>query len=96
MKLKPLFFSTIAIVALSASANADNDGRERARRGPPPEALEACASGATGDICSFAGRRGETVSGTCEARHSDELVCFPEGGPPQRGGRSDEDNDGTA
>ncbi len=46
------------------------------RRGPPPEALEACASAGTGEQCSFEGRRG-TVTGTCETRH-DEMVCVPE------------------
>jgi len=46
------------------------------RRGPPPEALEACASAGTGEQCSFEGRRG-TVTGTCENRR-DDMVCVPE------------------
>jgi hypothetical protein len=46
------------------------------RRGPPPEALDACSSSVTGQECSFEGRR-HTVTGTCETRH-EEMVCVPE------------------
>ena len=34
--------------------------------GPPPEAIAACTGKAVGAHVSFAGRRGETVNGTCE------------------------------
>lgn len=46
------------------------------RRGPPPEALDACSSSVAGQQCSFEGRR-HTVTGTCETRH-EEMVCVPE------------------
>ncbi|MBU2965089.1 hypothetical protein Q4508_09910 [Amphritea sp. 2_MG-2023] len=53
------------------------------RQGPPKEAIEACASAKTGDSCSFSGRQGETIPGTCESKRDDKLVCAPEN-PPAR------------
>lgn len=33
--------------------------------GPPPEAIAACQGKASGASCSFVGRQGETLGGTC-------------------------------
>ncbi len=73
--------------SVAAANDRSGDGERGGRRGPPPEALQACAGGAQGQSCSFTGRRGETVSGTCEIPRGDKLVCFPEGGPPSQGRR---------
>ena len=55
-------------------------GRRGGRRGPPPQAVEACASLADGGACSFAGRDGEAVTGTCMSHPRVEgLSCVPEG-----------------
>ena len=48
------------------------------RRGPPPQALAACANSTSGAQCSFEGREGRTVSGTCFAPESSlPLACRP-------------------
>ena len=58
------------------------------RRGPPPEAINACEGKQVNDQCSFKGRGDETLTGICAAPPNvDELACAPEGGPPERGGR---------
>lgn len=65
------------------SANAQNDDRGDKRRGPPPEAFEACAELASGDSCEMVGRRGEDLLGTCIVPRDDDeaLVCMPENAP---------------
>jgi hypothetical protein len=37
------------------------------RRGPPPEAVAACKGKAADAVCSFTGREGQTLNGTCFA-----------------------------
>lgn len=37
------------------------------RRGPPPEAIAVCEGKAAGAACSFTGREGQVLSGTCFA-----------------------------
>ncbi|HSV45759.1 MAG TPA: hypothetical protein VLJ58_08225, partial [Ramlibacter sp.] len=49
--------------------------------GPPPEAVAACSGKSAGATVSFSGRRGETVSGTCEL-FGQTLAARPAGGPP--------------
>jgi hypothetical protein len=64
-------------------AKAQPGGQSGKRYGPPPEALEACSNSSEGDSCSFSGRRGDNVDGTCIVPRSDDgLACAPEGGPP--------------
>jgi len=48
----------------NAPANAPGSS-EPPRHGPPPEAMAACKGKAVGDSCSFVGRRGETLTGSC-------------------------------
>lgn len=77
----------MATIMISGAANADSEQEskpERGHRGPPAEALEACASSVQGDPCSFEGRRGEQLDGTCEAPDDKPLACRPEGAPPKR------------
>jgi len=76
-----LFFA-MSLSATFASAKPD-DNQDRERRGPPPEAFEACANLSEDAACSFQGRRGD-LEGICIIpRHDDEaLVCAPAGGPP--------------
>lgn len=78
------FFKTalIAGAALIMSiplANAEPGERDGARRGPPPEAFEACVDKAEGNVCNFSGHRGE-ASGLCiiPPRGEETLVCAPE------------------
>jgi hypothetical protein len=64
--------------------------------GPPPEAIQACSGKAAGSACSFSGRQGGMMSGTCAAAPamgsgtttSSALACRPDrGGPPPGAGK---------
>lgn len=67
-------------------------GESGGRRGPPPEAISACSGKSLGAACSFTGRRGETISGTCRQPPSggqgQAAACVPKDMPPggQQGG----------
>ena len=64
------------------TASAQPSEREGGRRGPPPEAFEACAEKASGDSCEMTGRKGEQLQGSCilPPEEDETLVCAPEGG----------------
>jgi 4-amino-4-deoxy-L-arabinose transferase-like glycosyltransferase len=48
--------------------------------GAPQEALDACASLTQGESCSFTGKNGNTVSGSCiTPPNLDALACAPQG-----------------
>ncbi len=77
----------VATVLVASTAYADseeNDGSRREHRGPPEAALEACSNSVQGDPCTFEGRRGETLEGSCEAPSDKPLACRPEGAPPKQ------------
>lgn len=80
----------VGICLVTQVATAQPGGGSGERRGPPPEAYEACADLAAGDSCEMTGRRGDTMQGSCIVPKEDEdsLVCAPEGGP---GGGSQSD-----
>lgn len=71
---------SMSMLALCTAAGANESGERR--RGPPPEALEACADLQEGDDCTFIGRD-ETVTGYCAAPADRPLACAPEGRPPR-------------
>ena len=73
----------VGICLFTQVATAQPGGGSGERRGPPPEAYEACDDLAIGSSCEMTGRRGDTLQGTCMASREDEdtLVCAPEGGP---------------
>lgn len=74
----------LGIYVTTQAASAQPGGVERGeRRGPPPEAFEACAELASGDRCEMTGRQGETLQGSCIVPRDgeDSLVCLPDGGP---------------
>ena len=75
------------LLGYSVGAVAEPPERKKARRGPPPEALQICSGATVGQNCTFAGRRGE-VTGTCaqppQHAETNALACVPEG---HRGGR---------
>lgn len=82
---KTLAFGLLLCLPLAGLANPGRDGGDRPH-GPPPEAFEACLDLAEDDACSFAGRDGEELAGTCIAGPRDDLplACRPDGhrGPP--------------
>ena len=71
-----MLVATIAIPAAQAQS-----GERGGRRGPPPEALEACTDKVEGDACSFSGPRGD-VEGSCivPPRGEESLICGPADG----------------
>ncbi len=79
----------LLLAGLATTAGAQpGRGESGARRGPPPEAIEACEGKERNDQCSFTGRDDETLTGICSAPPGVvDLACAPEGGPPEHGGR---------
>lgn len=69
-------FVLLSLIPVAGWAYGDNDGKRR--KGPPKEAIEVCEGKETGDRVEFTGRRGKTISATCEERE-DQLVAVPEG-----------------
>ncbi|MEM9208276.1 MAG: hypothetical protein AAGA61_03440 [Pseudomonadota bacterium] len=74
-----------AMLFAGAAVAQDNERGQRngERRGPPPEAVEACAAATDGDPCSFEGRRGESLEGTCDGPDDRPLACRPANAPPR-------------
>ncbi len=76
--------ATLFLVAAAYAESDQENNPRREHRGPPEAALEACSSSVQGDPCSFDGRRGDALEGTCDAPDDKPLACRPEGGPPKR------------
>ena len=78
-----ILIGTITLLGTMAThADSDEPGygkQQNARRGPPPQALEACEALVEGDPCSFTGRYDEELNGTCFSPRDDILACRPEG-----------------
>lgn len=75
--MKILITSLILSTLFLSNSMAQDSSRKR--RGPPQEAIDACQSSSAGDSCSFSGRDGETLSGTCDQKEeSSPLTCKPE------------------
>jgi hypothetical protein len=78
--MKRILISLLCVgsLALSAMALAQHGDPKRPPRRPPPEAIDACKSKASGDSCSYTSPRGEAFSGTCWAPSEDRpLACRP-------------------
>jgi hypothetical protein len=76
MKVIISLFVLISLIPVAGWASGDSDSKRR--KGPPPEAFEACEGKQAGDTVEFTGRRGESIKATCE-EHDDQLVAVPEG-----------------
>ena len=89
--LVALAWAASLLIASSAFAQADGAAPRSGqgqRQGPPPEALAACKSLASGASCSFTGRRG-AETGSCFAPQPDlALACRPKDAPPPEGAAS--------
>lgn len=74
--------ATASLVAalLTQPAMAQPSGQGQPGQMPPPEALAACQSLASGQACSFSGQRGN-ATGTCWAPEGKPLACKPAGAP---------------
>jgi len=73
-----LVIPAIAGALLFAGSAAADNSSEKQRRGPPQVAIEACAAAVEGDPCSFEGRRGNTLEGSCASRDDKPLACRPD------------------
>jgi len=68
--------------------NDDGEHPERGkRRGPPPEAVEACEAQSVGDTCAFISPQGDTIEGVCEIMRGDIIACLPDNRPPHGKGK---------
>lgn len=89
--MKKLFLvivlSFVCISIASAQPAGGGGGRGRGGKGPgktpPKEAIAACQSKSIGDACSFEGRRGESMEGSC-IEVEDQTVCAPEDMPEHK------------
>ncbi len=72
-----ILLALLSVVTACANSSRDGGGRG-GQQGPPPEAIAACEGKAQGDSVSFEGRKGESLTGTCELIN-DQLVAVPEG-----------------
>lgn len=72
--------ASLGLAATRAPADA-LDGRDMPRRGPPPEAIEACADKSEGEACSVEiPGMDEVIEGTCVPAlrgEEGELFCRP-------------------
>ncbi|TAL19946.1 MAG: hypothetical protein EPO01_14240 [Aquabacterium sp.] len=87
--MKNIAFAAIVVLnayfASLSIADAADSGAS-APSAPPPEAVAACQGKAAGTTVSFTGRRGDTLTGTCETRNG-VLAARPNfggGKPPSR------------
>jgi len=91
-KSKIVALSLLLSLASSVTLASGGERGERGeRRGPPPEAIEACASLSLDQACSFtSSRHNKEVSGMCVLRKDDDsqLACKPE-----RHGKKKRDSD---
>lgn len=77
--------TAIAGAGMAQGQSGPPPGGDGARRGPPPEAFEACEGLAEQDACPMLTPEGESVTGTCVATRDEQLACMPAGGPPMPG-----------
>lgn len=79
-------FEGLAVDQYGDMVVAQNNGEEHPkkgkRRGPPPEAVEACQAQSVGDSCTFISPKGDTIEGICEIMRGDIIACLPDNRPP--------------
>jgi hypothetical protein len=89
MKLQTYFMPSITMLfkgilcgvcVLSVSIASAQPAESNGRKGPPPQALDACKSLALGAECGFSGAQG-TIKGTCLASEGRSLACRPKNAP---------------
>jgi peroxidase len=67
----------------SSNNQSTNNGRGDGKRGknPPQVAIEACVGLSENASCSFIGRHGNALTGTCETVQNSQFACVPAGSP---------------
>lgn len=79
--------AVIAVSGLFQTAAFGSDGTQQGRpdrRGPPPEAIDACKEKSEGAAVEITTPHGDTIKATCK-KIKGQLVAVPEGGPPGPG-----------
>jgi hypothetical protein len=71
-----------ALLLLCTAAAAQGRPGHHGGQSPSPEAIAACTGQAVGASVSFTGRRGQTITGTCQ-QVGDVLAAQPNGAPAQ-------------
>jgi hypothetical protein len=73
----------------------EQQGDGQRPHGPPPQvAIDACAKLSEGAACSFTGRRGEAISGSCRTPpQQSTLACVPAHAPMQQQQQQQQPND---
>ncbi|GEA09821.1 hypothetical protein [Alteromonas sp. KUL49] len=69
MKVKNTVIALLVMGLIGSTQALANDRDERRggdRRGPPPEAIEACEGKEEGESVTFETRRGDTIEATCQ------------------------------
>lgn len=86
LSILSLIAALVATLIIAVSAIAQPSGSGGQGQGQPPqppqEAITACKGKKQGTACQISTSQGK-VSGTCTALNN-QLVCAPEGGPPQQ------------
>ncbi|GJM14752.1 MAG: hypothetical protein DHS20C13_00790 [Thermodesulfobacteriota bacterium] len=70
-----------------AQSNHGEQSERGKRRGPPPEAVEACEAQSVGDTCAFISPKGDSIAGVCEIMRGDVIACLPDNRPPHDKGK---------
>ena len=84
--IKVIAAATAIIGLLTVSCWASNGPGERGeRRGPPPEAVEACKGKSEGTTVEFTNRGGEKMKGTCR-QSGGQLAAMPDNPGGSKGG----------
>ena len=60
-----LLIAAVATTSVALAGDRERDGK-KGRRGPPPQAFEACEGLAEGTACEVQTRRGNVLSGECK------------------------------
>lgn len=80
--IKKLSFSLIALSLSGSLAMAEGDHEKKGEHTPPPF-VEACKDKVSGAACSFKGKSGNDVNGTCNVKNhphtgKPHLICWNE------------------
>jgi hypothetical protein len=71
-------------MAVASSSEMGAEGPPGPQGSPPQVAIDACAKLSDGASCSFTGKRGETLGGSCHAAPQQSvLACVPAHAPMQ-------------
>lgn len=92
IQLRKIIWRASAVISITIILNAVSHAQDDRRKGPPPEAKEACANKSEGDAVTFESRRGGAIDANCQLIE-DELVAVPENHRKNRDRKEQRDNE---